>query len=109
MRCWSSAGGEEEAQAAYDEAMNAVFVLQLECHRHTQAHKSKKDDSIKWAMVEMWPMMVGLCTMFNVAGHQALARLRHVLLSPDTLLMRGLLVACNRLFQILLAMCSLAL
>ena len=38
--------------------MNAVFNLQLECHRHTQAHKSKKDGSTKWAMIEMWPMLV---------------------------------------------------
>ncbi|DBB14759.1 TPA: hypothetical protein ACH3X3_004373 [Trebouxia sp. C0006] len=50
-------GGEEEAQSAYDDAMNAVFSLQLECHRHTQAHKSKKDGSTKWSMIEMWPML----------------------------------------------------
>ena len=54
----SHAGGEEEAQSAYDDAMNAVFSLQLECHRHTQAHKSKKDGSTKWSMIEMWPMLV---------------------------------------------------
>ncbi len=54
----SHAGGEEEAQSAYDDAMNAVFNLQLECHRHTQAHKSKKDGSTKWTMIEMWPMLV---------------------------------------------------
>ena len=54
----SHAGGEEEAQSAYDDAMNAVFNLQLECHRHTQARKSKKDGSTKWSMIEMWPMLV---------------------------------------------------
>ncbi len=54
----SHAGGEEEAQNAYDDALNAVFNLQLECHRHTQAHKSKKDGSTKWSMIEMWPMLV---------------------------------------------------
>ena len=51
-------GGGAEAQAAYDEAYNAVFNLQLECHRHAQPHKSKKDGKIKWAMIEMWPMIV---------------------------------------------------
>ncbi|KAL0039442.1 hypothetical protein WJX79_008577 [Trebouxia sp. C0005] len=50
-------GGEEEAQSAYDDAMNAVFNLQLECHRHTQPRKSKKDGSTKWTMIEMWPML----------------------------------------------------
>ena len=58
------AGGEEEAQAAYDDAMNAVFNLQLECHRHTQPHKSKKDGTTKWAMIEMWPMLVCVCVDF---------------------------------------------
>ena len=52
------AGGDEEGQAAYDEAMNAVLTLQLECHRHTQPHRSKKDATTKWAMIEMWPMKV---------------------------------------------------
>ena len=51
-------GGAEEAQGAYDEAMNAIFNLQVECHRHTQPHKSKKDGSTKWAIIEMWPMLV---------------------------------------------------
>lgn len=51
-------GGEAEAQAAYDEAVNAVFNLQLECHRHAQPHKSKKDGKMKWAMIEMWPIIV---------------------------------------------------
>ena len=54
----SHAGGEEEAQSAYDDAMNAVFSLQPECPRHTQAHTSKKDGSTKWSMIEMWPMLV---------------------------------------------------
>ena len=54
------AGGEAEAQAAYDEAVNAVFNLQLECHRHAQPHKSKKDGKIKWAMIEMWPIIVSI-------------------------------------------------
>ena len=49
---------EEEAQAAYDEAVNAMFNLRLDCHRHVQPHKSHKDGSTKWAMIEMWPMTV---------------------------------------------------
>lgn len=57
LLCFST-GGEEEAQAAYDEAMNAMFNLRLECHRHIQPHKSHKDGSTKWAMIEMWPMTV---------------------------------------------------
>ena len=52
------AGGSEEAQEAYDEAMNAIFNLQLDCYRHAQPHRSKKDGSAKWAMIEMWPMQV---------------------------------------------------
>ncbi len=53
-----SAGGTEEAEAAYDEAFNAIFVLQLERHRHTQPYISKKDGRSKWAMIEMSPMTV---------------------------------------------------
>ena len=52
------AGGLAEAQAAYDEAVNAVFNLQVECHRHAQPHLSRKDSRTKWAMIEMWPMQV---------------------------------------------------
>lgn len=60
FRCVCCTGGEAEAQAAYDEAVNAVFNLQLECHRHAQPHKSKKDGKTKWAMIEMWPIIVSL-------------------------------------------------
>ena len=58
--CGSYDGGQQEAQAAYDEAVNAVFNLQVECHRHAQPHVSKKDGRTKWAMIEMWPMQVCL-------------------------------------------------
>ncbi len=58
--CGSYEGGQQEAQAAYDEAVNAVFNLQVECHRHAQPHISKKDGRTKWAMIEMWPMQVCL-------------------------------------------------
>ena len=52
------AGGEKEAEAAYDEAVHAIFELQLERHRHVQPYISKKDGRSKWAMIEMSPMMV---------------------------------------------------
>ena len=52
------AGGEAEAEAAYKEAVHAVFTLKVDCHRHAQPHVSKKDGRIKWAMYEMWPMQV---------------------------------------------------
>ena len=55
-------GGEEEAEAAYDEAFHAIFHLQLERHRHTQAYTSKKDGRSKWAMIEMSPITVSSCT-----------------------------------------------
>ncbi|KAL0024765.1 hypothetical protein WJX79_003822 [Trebouxia sp. C0005] len=54
--CGSYDGGQQEAQAAYDEAVNAVFSLQVDCHRHIHPHISKKDGRTKWAMIEMWPM-----------------------------------------------------
>ncbi|KAL3130461.1 hypothetical protein ABBQ38_008282 [Trebouxia sp. C0009 RCD-2024] len=49
-------GGQEEANRAYEEAYNDVFNLQLDCHRHAQPHKSRKGGSVKWDMIEMWPM-----------------------------------------------------
>lgn len=52
------AGGDEEAEAAYDEAVHAIFELQLERHRHIQPYISKKDGRSKWAMIEMSPMTV---------------------------------------------------
>ncbi len=52
------AGGQEEALAAYEEAYNDIFNLKLECHKHPQPHKSRKDGTIKWEMIEMWPMQV---------------------------------------------------
>lgn len=53
------AGGKAEALEAYEEAYNAIFALQLECHRHTQPH-AKHDGTLRWEMIEMWPMPV--CT-----------------------------------------------
>lgn len=51
------AGGELDAKAAYDEALHSVFSLHL-TWRHMQRHRSRKDGTIKWAMIEMWPMQV---------------------------------------------------
>ena len=65
------AGGLAEAQAAYDEAVNAVFNLQVDCHRHAQPHLSRKDNRTKWAMIEMWPMAVQPvtpCIILHVAS-----------------------------------------
>lgn len=53
------AGGKQEALEAYEEAYNAIFALQLQCHRHTQPH-AKNDGTLRWEMIEMWPMPV--CT-----------------------------------------------
>ena len=53
-------GGQEEAQRAYEEAYNDVFNLQLDCHRHAQPHKSRRGGTVKWDMIEMWPMQVNI-------------------------------------------------
>ena len=53
------AGGQEEADRAYAEAMHAVFTAQVDCHRHSQPFSRKKDGKVRWAMLEMWPMLVG--------------------------------------------------
>ncbi|KAL0024530.1 hypothetical protein WJX79_001991 [Trebouxia sp. C0005] len=49
-------GGEDECQAAYEEAVDAIFSLKVDCHRHVQSHMSRKDGNIKWSALEMWPM-----------------------------------------------------
>ena len=73
-------GGQQEAQAAYDEAVNAVFTLQVDCHRHAQPHLSKKDGRTKWAMIEMWPMQVSLPSI-SISDH-ALPAQKEVWLWP---------------------------
>ncbi|DBB02619.1 TPA: putative 3',5'-cyclic phosphodiesterase pde-3 [Trebouxia sp. C0006] len=50
-------GGQEEADRAYHEAMHAVFTDQVDCHRHSQPFSRKKDGKVRWAMLEMWPML----------------------------------------------------
>ncbi len=51
------AGGQKEAEEAYEEAVNAIFVLQVKCHRHSQP-RSLKIGKVRWEMIEMWPMQV---------------------------------------------------
>ena len=65
-------GDKEGAQAAYDEALNAVFNLEVQCHRHTQLQKSKDGIGTRWSMIEMWPMLVIIPTALFVLGHYRL-------------------------------------
>ena len=58
------AGGKEEAHEAYEEAYNAIFALQLQCHRHIQPH-TKAEGTLRWEMIEMWPMPVGRPSAFS--------------------------------------------
>ncbi len=51
------AGGQKEAEEAYEEAVNAIFVLQVQCHRHSQP-RPLKIGKVRWEMIEMWPMQV---------------------------------------------------
>lgn len=52
-----NAGGEAEAEAAYEDAMAGLDDEEAECHRHMQSHTSKKSGKTKWTMMEMWPML----------------------------------------------------
>ena len=65
-------GGEEEAQAAYEEAVHAIFTLQLDNHRHTQQYKSKKDGRTKYVMIEMWPLVVSSSNVACAATQNAI-------------------------------------
>lgn len=56
---YGHAGGEEEAQAAYDDAMATLADEAADCHSHMQSHTSKRGKT-KWTMMEMWPMLVPL-------------------------------------------------
>lgn len=68
----TATGGREEAEAAFDEAFNAVFSLQLERHRHIQPYVSMNDGRNKWAMIEMSPMIVSRI-MRQIACHTGTA------------------------------------
>ena len=59
-------GGEEEALAAYEEAMQAIFGLQLERYSHVQPHGNPESGKVRWECLEMWPMQVRLdCTLMQ--------------------------------------------
>ncbi|KAL3135611.1 3',5'-cyclic-nucleotide phosphodiesterase pde1 [Trebouxia sp. C0009 RCD-2024] len=71
-------GGELEAHSCYEEAVNAVFNLQL-TWRHMQPHCSRKDGKAKWSMIEMWPMHdpvdaspAVLVKRYNITQHKEL-------------------------------------
>ncbi|KAL3135615.1 hypothetical protein ABBQ38_006096 [Trebouxia sp. C0009 RCD-2024] len=71
-------GGELEAHSCYEEAVNAVFNLQL-TWRHMQPHCSRKDGTAKWSMIEMWPMRdpvdaspAVLVKRYNITQHKEL-------------------------------------
>ena len=49
-------GGQQEADAAYQTAYNAIFVQGQKVHRHTQSRM--KEGSRRWEVLEMWPMIV---------------------------------------------------
>ncbi|KAL3144954.1 putative 3',5'-cyclic phosphodiesterase pde-3 [Trebouxia sp. C0010 RCD-2024] len=51
-----SVGGAAEADAAYEEAFDAIFNLAVESYRHPIPQISKKNGQQKWSMIEMWPM-----------------------------------------------------
>ena len=51
-------GGAAEADAAYEEAFDAIFNLAVESYRHPIPQISKKNGQQKWSMIEMWPMTV---------------------------------------------------
>lgn len=53
-----SVGGAAEADAAYEEAFDAIFNLAVESYRHPIPQISKKNGQQKWSMIEMWPMTV---------------------------------------------------
>ena len=38
--------------------MSACFDLEVEVHQHVQPYTSSKDGSLKWALLEMWPLLV---------------------------------------------------
>ena len=61
------AGGEAEAQAAYQAAMTACFSDEANSKGHCsmQVHTSRKTGKPKWTMLEMWPMLVCISSSTN--------------------------------------------
>ena len=58
--CGSSVlvGGVQEQNAAYLEAVSAIFEKGVACHRHQRCYTSKKTGKQKWTTLEMWPIAV---------------------------------------------------
>ena len=54
----ASSGAKEEALEHHEDAIRAIFELQLDCHRHIQPYRSTKNGKLKWASVDMWPLPV---------------------------------------------------
>lgn len=58
------AGSKEQADRAYAEALSACFDLEVEVHQHVQPYTSSKDGSLKWALLEMWPLLVSVRDLY---------------------------------------------
>lgn len=67
----------------YEDAIRAVFELQLDGHHHIQPYRSTKDGKVKWASIKMWPMPVRihwLLPSLDTAHRWTSASTRHPLL-----------------------------
>ena len=54
-------GGKAEADAAYEEAMEAVFSLQLDQYSHVQYYETPQTAGQlkrRWDLIELWPLQV---------------------------------------------------
>lgn len=67
-------GGVEEADAAYEEAFDAVFNLGVESYRHPIPQLSKKTGQQKWSMIEMWPMTVRVLSFWTTRKFKLFVR-----------------------------------
>ena len=55
------AGGKAEADAAYEEAMEAVFRLQADQYSHVQYYEAPRtvgQPRRRWYLIELWPLQV---------------------------------------------------
>ena len=52
-------GGKAEADAAYDEAMEAVFCMQVDQHCHVQCRVTPSGER-RWNLIELWSLEVVL-------------------------------------------------
>ena len=67
------AGGQAEANAAYEEAYEACFKLGVESYRHPIPRISSKTGELKWSMMEMWPMTVSFFQFAFVYAPESLS------------------------------------